>query len=162
MAHQAECARHAEEMVSRPKLEQELMDKVNSYLHRHPQLHSEKGKQHLRLQARRYADLTFRHEIPRTLSRIEAEKEKAKKKQEDHDNCQAKYDAMDIKSLLALAVTEVNSQRQKGSQRNKKDGVVDYLLSQDPELKQELEKLKKIRQPKEQRRSSRARSTSKP
>eukprot|EP00974_Lingulodinium_polyedra_P065540 6337599-Lingulodinium_polyedra.AAC.1 len=92
--------------------------------------------------------------MPKATGRIEGEREKARKKAAEHDQAMAKYDSMDIKALLACAVSEVHNSKHRSS-NFQRSGVMQHLLSTQPELKEELLKAMKAKEPRSSRSSTR-------
>jgi len=135
LAHQRRSAELAELATCRDTAKMEINDIVASWLAKFNYL-DDASKQQLRSKSLKFLDCVFRHEVPKCASRIEQEKEKAKKAQEEHDTAQARYDAMDIKVLIAAAAIEVNNQQKSF----KKDGVLEHLTKSEPEIADELKK----------------------
>ena len=142
IAHQKRSTELAYEAIQPQQALKDLIDEIESWLLKHPELLSEAAKNHTRATAKRFVELTMRQAIPQMKSRMQAEKDKAQKKEAEHISAQERFDSLDIKPLIAMALLEVVN---KSQGKFKTGGVVEFLFKENPEIKKEYEKLSKER-----------------
>eukprot|EP00933_Yihiella_yeosuensis_P034753 TRINITY_DN2822_c1_g2_i2.p2 TRINITY_DN2822_c1_g2~~TRINITY_DN2822_c1_g2_i2.p2 ORF type:complete len:449 (+),score=76.03 TRINITY_DN2822_c1_g2_i2:136-1482(+) len=141
-AHQELTLEMLTSKVSVPSLQASLADKFNEW--RAAQQHlTEAAKTAAHRLTEQFLDLTLRLEFPKAKSRIQKEQDKQAKRDQALAESNSKFEQLDVKSLIALAVLELG---QKGSRHNSKTkkhqvqpgGVIDHLLKAQPELVTEL------------------------
>ena len=161
--HQAECRRICAERVNPTSAYKVLTDEVDSWLVKHGNICSPDTREFIKQSTERFGELTYRTELPKTTSKQEKEKEKAAKREKAVIAAEEKYNAMELKELIAVAVLE-STRRGNGSGSTKApSSAIAHLLRDNPDLAKEFKVQKHQphdeREPKP-RRSSSARSTS--
>eukprot|EP00438_Fugacium_kawagutii_P000310 Skav205271 [mRNA] locus=scaffold1841:195276:198494:+ [translate_table: standard] len=122
-----------------PKLQKELLeDRFQSWVRKNAAVISPEAVKSLQSQVVQFAELTFRTEQPKIVSRHEKERAKRAKQREELTKAEAEFRLMDVNKLLAMAMLEQTTLSSQSSANRQRvvppHGALAYFLKQYPEL----------------------------
>lgn len=122
-----------------PKLQKELLeDRFQSWVQKNASVISPEAVKSLQTQVVQFAELTFRTEQPKVVSRHEKERAKRAKQREELTKAEAEFRLMDVNKLLAMAMLEQTILSSQGSANRQRvvppHSALAYFLKQYPEL----------------------------
>ena len=105
-AYQRQCAAFFEDKVHATKQLILLEDRFLCWQQKHGNLVSAQAKTRLQEQLKVFAELVFRTEHPKAMSKQEKDKESKQKRKDELTKAEAEFRIMDVNKLLAMAVLE--------------------------------------------------------
>ena len=138
-AYQRQCAAFFEDKVHPTKQLILLEDRFLCWQQKHGNLVSAQAKTRLQEQLKVFAELVFRTEHPKAMSKQEKDKESKQKRKDELTKAEAEFRIMDVNKLLAMAVLEFATLSGKsGTQKSQHvvptTGALAYFVKQHPDL----------------------------
>ena len=122
-----------------PQMQKKLLeDRFQAWAHKNASVLSSGAKSAMQSLVAQFADLTFRTEQPKAISRHEKERAKRVKQREELTKAEAEFRLLDVNKLLAMAMLEQTTLSSKSSTNRHHvvppNGALAYFLKQHPEL----------------------------
>ena len=122
-----------------PQVQKKLLeDRFQAWAQKNASVLSTGAKSAMQSQVAQFADLTFRTEQPKAISRHEKERAKRVKQREELTKAEAEFRLMDVNKLLAMAMLEQTTLSSKGGTNRHHvvppNEALAYFLKQHPEL----------------------------
>ena len=139
-AYQRQCAAYFAEKTHPSKQMILLEDHFLGWFQKHGSFVGAQAKARLEEQLRMFAELTFRTEHPKAMSKQEKDKESKQKRKDELTKAEAEFRMMDVNKLLAMAVLEFTTLSGKGgTSRNPQHvvpttGALAFFVKQHPDL----------------------------